>query len=238
MKFTKSEIYPVFKDTPAVTRTQILEYLRSHRPDISEKHRQWAIFDLCRDKLIRKVSRNEYMLFDDAVSMDKTEYFLFETVHCTTVRSFLDEQFPLLEFAVWETYTLNEFLNHQLGRDHIFVEVEKPCEVDAFYALREQVEDPVLYKPTGDEIFLYSGELTIIISTLTTEAPVTNHMIKLEKLLVDLLANKLVGQIISPGEIPDIFDMVCSQYFINRSTLFRYARRRGLEKEILERISA
>ena len=185
---------------------------------------------MCRDKIIQRISRNQYAVYGEVTV--KNDYSAIETVDGAAVKSFLAKQFPLLDYAVWETCALNEFLNHQLARNHIFVEVEKPLEESVFTALREWADSPVLMKPSGNDLYLYSGDLTIIVSTLTTEAPISDHKVRIEKLLVDLLANKLVGRIISPGEIPDIFTVAFSRYNINRNALLRYARRRGLEQEI------
>ena len=182
------------------------------------------------------MSRNQYAIYQEDTA--KNDYSAIESKEGAAVKSFLAKQFPLLDYAVWETCALNEFLNHQLARNHIFVEVEKPLEESVFIALREWTKAPVLMKPSGNDLYLYSGDLTIIVSTLTSEAPIAGHEIRIEKLLVDLLANKLIYQIISPSEIPNIFTMAFSRYNINRSALLRYARRRGLEREINERIAA
>ena len=189
---------------------------------------------MCRDKIIQRVSRNQYALYREDTA--KNDYSAIETSEGAAVKSFLAKQFPQLDYAVWETYALNEFLNHQLARNHIFVEVEKPLEESIFAALRQWTNYTVLLKPSGNDLYLYSGDLTIIVSTLTSEAPIAKHEIRIEKLLVDLLANKLISQIISPSEIPNIFTMAFSRYNINRSALLRYARRRGLEQEINEKL--
>lgn len=212
-----------------MTREDIAEYVCAINPNESEKHLRWVAYELCRDKLIQRVSRNQYTLYQPGSG--KIDYTVTSTDDTAAIKEAIEGRFPLLGFVVWETYSLNEFLNHQLARNHVFVEVEKPLEESAFLALRERFSVPVLLKPSGNDLYLYSDELTIIVISLTTEAPVSGHGVKIEKLLVDLLANKLVRQIISPGEIPDIFESAFSRYQINRNTLLRYARRRGLEQE-------
>ena len=182
------------------------------------------------------MSRNQYALYREGAT--RSEYSAIESEDGVAIKSFLAKRFPLLDYAVWETYALNEFLKHQLTRNHIFVEVEKPLEESVFTALRERTDSPVLLKPSGNDLYLYSGDLTIVVSTLTSEAPISRHEVRIEKLLVDLLANKLIGQIISPGDIPKIFNVAVTRYKINHSALLRYARRRGLEREVKERIVA
>jgi hypothetical protein len=148
----------------------------------------------------------------------------------------MQDRFPLIDFSLWETYALNEFLNHQLARNTVFVEVERHLEESAFYALKEHFDAPVLLMPSMNELFLYAGELTIVIIRLTTEAPVLEHASRIEKLLVDLYANNLVKGIMSPAEIPGIYETAMSRYHVNYCALMRYARRRGVDKRVQERI--
>lgn len=66
-------------------------------------------------------------------------------------------RFPLLTFIVWETRAFNEFANHQMARNFIFIEVEKPLGESVFNTLHEQNNCTTLYKPSVKEIVLYSG---------------------------------------------------------------------------------
>ena len=70
---------------------------------------------------------------------------------------------------------------------------------------------------------------------LLSEAPKAKSDIKgcsLEKLLVDLFSNKLTGQLVERAEYPEIYEEAFRKYYIDEKKLFRYARRRNLEKEI------
>ena len=70
---------------------------------------------------------------------------------------------------------------------------------------------------------------------MLTEAPKVQADIKgcsLEKLLVDLFSNKLTGQLVERAEYLGIYEEAFRKYYIDEKKLFRYARRRNLEKEI------
>jgi hypothetical protein len=79
---------------------------------------------------------------------------------------------------------------------------------------------------------MYSGDVTVSVLPLTSEAPIKTNEAKLEKLLVDLFANKLLDYIISKGDYPGIYESAFSRYSINKHLMFRYAKRRNKADEI------
>ena len=56
----------------------------------------------------------------------------------------------------------------------------------------------------------------------------------LEKILVDLFGRGLSGSIISRSEYQAIYEDSFRKYVINQPKMFRYARRRGIEKNIVD----
>ena len=58
----------------------------------------------------------------------------------------------------------------------------------------------------------------------------------MEKIIVDLFANKTVSALVSKGDYPDMLERMFSKYIIDQSKLFRYARRRNKAKVIAEYI--
>jgi hypothetical protein len=54
----------------------------------------------------------------------------------------------------------------------------------------------------------------------------------LEKMLVDMIADKLISVTYSKAELPDVLEQAQSRYYLDRIRLFRYARRRNREKEL------
>ncbi len=70
---------------------------------------------------------------------------------------------------------------------------------------------------------------------LISEAPTLEdepHSICLEKLLVDMYADKLISTTYSKAEFPEVLHLAQSQYQVNTARMLRYARRRNKEKEI------
>ena len=70
----------------------------------------------------------------------------------------------------------------------------------------------------------------IVIIKLPTESPKGTTVFwdtRLEKMLVDIAVDKLLGKVVYSGEYPAIYQEAFRKYAIDRNTMFRYARRRG-----------
>lgn len=95
----------------------------------------------------------------------------------------------------------------------------------------------VLHNPDMDEYHKYAGKETIVVRKLISEAPPSfsdYRQASLEKILVDLFGRGISSSIISRSEYQAIYEDSFDKYNINQARLFRYARRRGIEKTILD----
>ena len=54
----------------------------------------------------------------------------------------------------------------------------------------------------------------------------------LEKMLVDMIADKLISTTYSKAEFPDVIEQAQRRYYLDKVRLLRYARRRNREKEM------
>ena len=55
---------------------------------------------------------------------------------------------------------------------------------------------------------------------------------RIEKLLVDVYADPIQKETFSVSELPIIYNDAFECYVIDESCMFRYAKRRGIEKEL------
>ncbi|NCB02903.1 MAG: hypothetical protein EOM67_12145 [Spirochaetia bacterium] len=81
----------------------------------------------------------------------------------------------------------------------------------------------------------YGTDDGIIIDRLVTEAPKSDgesYQVPLEKLIVDLFANKSL--MLSKGDYPSAIEIMFSKYRINQVAMLRYARRRNKVKDVFE----
>ncbi len=141
---------------------------------------------------------------------------------------------PYLDFRIFELVQINEFVNHQIAHNIVFVSVEGGFEDDVFNTLWERHKGSVLLHPGIDELFRYMNDDMVVIMKLPTESPKGEDVFwntRLEKMLVDIAVDKLLRKIVSSGEYRAIYQKAFGKYVIDRSLMFRYARRRGaLEK--------
>ena len=230
-----SEIAYAFSSKPVFTRSEIIDYIRTQKPTIKDSTTSWFLYNLCQKGIIQRIAHDAYRLYVEDNPLKKYETLLSDDA--ADIAEFLVRQYPLLTFIVWESFAFNEFATHQMVRNYIFVEVEKPLGESVFHALHGQGGYLTLYRPSEKEISLYSGGVTVSVLPLTSEAPINGNNAKLEKLLVDLFANKLLDCIISRGDYPAIYEEAFSRYIINYNMMLRYAKRRNKQAEIKRFIS-
>ena len=142
---------------------------------------------------------------------------------------------PFLEFSITELIQVNEFVNHQIAHNILFLSVEEELKEFVFETLKEKYPGKVLLNPDVELFHQYWSENMIVIQKMTTEAPKRKKdpwKARLEKLLVDLLTEPLWLESIGESELPTIYEDAFARYVIDESCLFRYAARRNAEKKI------
>ncbi|MBQ9329118.1 MAG: hypothetical protein IJ225_11385 [Solobacterium sp.] len=211
--FTTSEFADaLYKQSPQMARSTIYQILRN----------------LCEEGEITRTSRGHF-------SISRIEDYSYPLSNTgKEIASFISKSYPLVTFQIWELYQMNEFVNHQISRNTVFVEVETMHDESVFNLLFENYPH-VLLNPTKEEYYRYSGKETIVVKKIISEAPPSYGEMKqatLEKILVDLFARGISGSIISKSEYPAIYEDSFKRYHINQPKMFRYARRRGIEGKI------
>lgn len=225
-----NEISYAFSNKPTFSRNELKDYIKTHNPTIKDSTFGWILYDLCQQHVIQRIAHDTFRIYDKDNSLKDYKSDLSDDA--VYILEFLKKQFPLLTFIICETRAYNEFANHQMARNFIFVEVEKPLGESVFNALHKHNNYTTLYKPSVKEIALYSGTVTVSVLPLTSEVPVNGFDATLEKLLVDLFANKLLDKIISRSDYPEIYEEAFSKYYINYNLMIRYAKRRNKDAEI------
>lgn len=151
----------------------------------------------------------------------------------------MKKQYPYLGFQVWELAWFNEFLVHLVARNRIFVDVENDgCEF-VYSSLSEKYQGKMLLRPSAKELQYYSRGEGFIIERMISESPKAKAMpyeTPIEKLIVEMFANKSLMSMISKGDYPYALEIMFEKYNIDRAKMLRYARRRGKEKEIVSYI--
>jgi len=150
------------------------------------------------------------------------------------VNEFVREKYSNLDIIIYESTILNEWLNHQVSRNIIFVEVEKFYMEDVFASLRDYFKNDILLNPSIDDYYLYAKDDMIVVSNLITRAPMhkNSYEIRIEKLIVDLFSNDLISEFFSHSEYGSIINSIFNMYKVNIKKIFSYAKRRNLSDKL------
>lgn len=182
---------------------------------------------------IVRVGRNQYQ--KRSSGGNKNVYINSYSEEAQIIVNWMQEKYPLLEYRIWELSWLNEFWNHQIAQNKIFVEVERMgCEF-VYTELNDEYDGHILLRPDEKELYRYAGPDTVIIDRLVSEAPKGNpdeYNMPLEKLIVDLFANKNLRSMVHIGEYAKAIAEMFDKYYIDQVKLFRYAKRRHKKEEI------
>ena len=211
---------------------ELTDELRTLKPDLSDSTYHWAISRLVRDGQIIRLGYDAYSGPDNS---PKKEYQPLYSDLALELLNQINEKYPYVTFTVFETVMMNDFLNHLIAQNTVFIQVEKESSIFVFRFLQENGYQNVMYKPGKKDFDLYWSRNGIVVTDLISEAPLRidePHMIMLEKMLVDMVADKLIQSTYSKAELPDVIEQAQSRYYLDKVRLLRYARRRNREKEM------
>ena len=217
------------------SRYELHEAMNGFGTQVSEASFKAKLQKLLASERIVRVGRNAYYAPENSIR--KYQYTYSKLAF--DVADKITENFQYIDFMVFETIQLNEFVNHQLAHNVVFVSVEGDLGSFVFDIINEAYPGKVLINPTTDIYHQYwHGDMVVVVK-LVTEAPKSRHCpwaARLEKILVDIMADNLILNSISEAEYPNIYSEAFHKYVIDESCLFRYAKRRGVEKKVLELI--
>lgn len=210
-------------------RTDLQSIMASNQINATDSTVNHMIIRLLQNGDIIRTGRNQY-----AVSGMKKIYQFPHSEQVLLLADEINSAHPFLDFRLFELTQLNEFVNHQIAHNILFLSVEGGLEEDVFSTLWEKHSGSVMLKPDIDDLYRYMTEDIIVIEKLPSESPKGIRAFwdtRIEKWLVDIAVDKLLRKVVYSGEYPAIFRDAVKKYVIDKNVMARYARRRGaLEK--------
>ncbi|HCU46354.1 MAG TPA: hypothetical protein DF610_17315 [Sphingobacterium sp.] len=150
-------------------------------------------------------------------------------------------EFPYINFCIWDTVWLNDFMRHQPFKHYVVIEVEKDASESVFTFLTE-INKNVYFNP-DEEIFdryIHNQDEVLIVKNMVSESPLIEKdkisIPALEKLLVDMLIDISLFSA-QQNEKEFIMRSVMEKYALNELKMRRYAVRRNREREIDELVN-
>ena len=125
------------------TRNELFVSFRQGGYQLSEASFYKKVEDMVNDSEIVRVGRNHYCLPNDKRQVYRHDYSeLAEEVALQ-----LEEQYPYLNFTIFEFVQMNDFVNHLVAHNVIFLSVESDTMEFVFDTLKEKYPGKVLINP-------------------------------------------------------------------------------------------
>ena len=212
-------------------RDELFAEMKSVEPGLTESNFKARLQKLLQSEKIGRVGRNAYCVCQRNMHLYSHEYSKL----ARDIAAFIREKHEYLDFNIFELAQLNEFLNHQIAHNTIFLYIEADLQDFVFDELNEKYERKVFLEPTLKLYHRYMTDDMVVISKLPSEAPKGRTEFwhtDLEKMLIDTMSDEIIGSTFDKAELQVVFENAFRNYIVNESKFFRYARRRSVEKEI------
>ncbi len=222
------------KDDRTYTRNDLIEILCKDNKELNDATFRWMLYNMQLHNRLFRVGYDEYTTSQQHVL---PEYRPLYTEDVLKVEKLLEEKYPGLTFVMFESVILNEFLNHQIAQNTVYVQVEKDLSIYIFDVLKQELGGMVLYKPNRAEFSKYWARGCVVVLELISQSPLSSsqpHEIMMEKMLVDIISDKSIEATYSPSELPEMFKNIRKNYRVDAKKMNRYAGRRGKAKIIEE----
>ena len=220
------ELLSAVPESQVFTRQALYKLFKENKKDLSYNSVGWIIDQGLKSNLLFKVGSDSYSRTKETRSLYLPRYSDFSK----DLLSKMEERFPELEYTLFETLLLNEFVNHLYAHNILVLQVEKDLCPFTFDFLNELFPGKVLYNPSSEDLGRYQSDNCIILENRISEAPFDKanpHFITLEKLLVDVVSDKAFKDLIPTSEISNIFENARLFYKSDLTKIRRYARRRN-----------
>ena len=233
----ETELLSTIPDSQIMTRRELFLFLKKKNKALSYNSVGWIIENGIKSNVLFKIGSDSYSRKNDT---RKTYTPLYSTA-AKKVFSVMQKQYPDLDYVLFETVLLNEFVNHLYAQNVIVLQVEKSLSSFTFEALNEKFPGKVFYNPNAEDLGRYKSDNCIILENKISESPCDKenpHSITLEKLLVDCLADKIIKELIPSSEVSNIYENAKLLYKTDLTKIRRYARRRnawGRVEELLNK---
>ena len=235
-KILENKLIEEFKDRAYFTRGDLFEFYRYYEPDLKKGTFGWRVYDLKEKDIIRPLKRGRYVISFKPRYKPKLSTDIFKLAKQIT------NKFEDVKHCIWETEWFNEFSQHQASRRIILIEIEKDFVESLYYELKDSSRQEVFMNPDDELINFYIAEsnFPVVIKKLITRSPISKRAEKrvtlytplLEKILVDLYSEEKLFSHLQGSELIHIYKNALSNYTINFTKLFSYAKRRERENDI------
>ena len=234
-----------FSGRKSVTKRELRDYVAKNIPDSSEKEFRATLYQLENNLEILASGSGIFLINEksDYVSNNqsslRTKYEPSPSAFIQGIIFQIKNAFPNVDFTIWETKELNQFIVHQTFYNLVILECEKDSVESLFNNLSEFYPSKTFLSPDRlvFERYILQQKEALIISKSVTQTPKGRKKTfwpyaKIEKILVDIFTNKDLFIFFQGKEMVNIFKGVFKKYLVDERSLFRYAGRRHVAGKI------
>ena len=208
-------------------------YNKYEKNDMSSRTKDMLIKKLIEDGIITKICNNQYKI------VNKRKYHIYREYDNTKDLINLLKEIRY-DYIIYNITFLNEWLNQLIGKNTIFIEVDKKYFNSIYELLVDNEYKNVLVNPSIQEIEKYSLSDLIIIKPLYSRSPINRKekSFTLEKIIVDLFVDGILKKYYSTSELPWIYKQMFKEYAIDEYSLNTYLTRRRIKEKFYEFLKA
>ena len=228
---TETKFFAGLNDRSHFSRDELLNSFRAGGYTLSSASFYKKVQEMLKAGEIIRVGRNVYCL----PSEEKAIYEHLYSALSLEIADILIENYPYMDFSIFELVQLNDFVNHQIAHNVIYLSVDPEVTDFVFDTLKERYPGKVLLNPSVEFYHQYWTDNMIVLGKLITEAPKGQQAAwhtKLEKMLVDIMSEPLIQASVGESEYPTIYEDAFMRYLVDEGCMFRYAKRRNADKKI------
>lgn len=250
----KEEMNMILKSFPigsVIGYSTLSKFILDNFENKTEKNIGFYLFDLANNNILYQLNNGTYKISSKkSFKVEIPERIISNLLSISL-------EYPEVEICAWETKILNSFMEMQLLRNVIYIEVEKGFEMIVFERLSRNAEYTTLIKPNIEIINDYNSvENLLVLKTLLYKAPTNKKRFsnrfgyninyhgnrnslstpKIEKILVDIFSDNNLS-FIGESEKKNIFENSLRSYSVNFKTLLSYAKNRNRKKLIEDYIN-
>ena len=204
-------------------------YNKYEKNDMSSRTKDMLIKKLIEDGIITKICNNQYKI------VNKRKYHIYREYDNTKDLINLLKEIRY-DYIIYNITFLNEWLNQLIGKNTIFIEVDKKYCNSIYELLVDNEYKDVLVNPSIQEIEKYSLSDLIVIKPLYSRSPINRKekSFTLEKIIVDLFVDDILKKYYSTSELPWIYKQMFKEYAIDEYSLNTYLTRRRIKEKFYE----
>lgn len=141
------DLKKTFESVKYVRKTDLRSFYFQRHPDLTEQAFRRILYSLEKQHTITPIGAGVYVLEEPYLSTRKSIFIPAPTSEIENISSIIQKSFPYIDYLIWDTKILREFMIHQPGRNQIILEVEKDAFESVFNHLKEQFVRRVFLAP-------------------------------------------------------------------------------------------